>query len=106
MPRILNFGGVFGFSSMLSLTTRSLSLYSVAIVSRIGAIILQGPHHSAQKSSSTGWADFTTSCSKAASVVCTISPVTFVESSDFGPPQRPLEADRRKSIHPDELSRK
>ena len=31
IPRILNLGGVFGFSSMLSLTTRSLSLYSVAI---------------------------------------------------------------------------
>src|SRR6185295_9702598 len=57
MPRMLYFGGVFGFSSMLSLTTRSLSLYWVAMVSRIGAIILHGPHHSAQKSSSTGCAD-------------------------------------------------
>ena len=42
--------------------------YSAAISSRIGAIILQGPHHSAQKSTSTGVADFSTSCSKVASV--------------------------------------
>ena len=47
---------------MLILAMRRRSLYSAAISSRIGAIILQGPHHSAQKSSSTGLSDFRTSC--------------------------------------------
>ena len=41
-------------SSMLILATVTCPVYSVAISSRIGAIILQGPHHSAQKSSRTG----------------------------------------------------
>src|SRR3954462_11340186 len=67
-----NLGGVWGFSSMFSLATLILSLYSVAISSRMGAIILQGPHHSAQKSSSTGFSDFRTSWENVASVVCTI----------------------------------
>src|SRR6202012_2819409 len=38
----------------------------------MGAIILQGPHHSAQKSSSTGLSDLSTSWVKVASVVCTM----------------------------------
>jgi hypothetical protein len=69
MPRMPNFGGVCGFSSMLSLAIRTLSWYSAAISSRMGAIILQGPHHSAQKSSRTGLSDFSTSWLNVASVV-------------------------------------
>ena len=72
MPRMPNLGGVCGFSSMLILATLMRSWYSLAISSRIGAIILHGPHHSAQKSSSTGLSDFRTSCEKVASVVCTM----------------------------------
>src|ERR1700691_665544 len=72
MPRMPNFGGVCGFSSMLILATLTRSWYSPAISSRIGAIILQGPHHSAQKSSNTGLSDFRTSWLKVASVVCTM----------------------------------
>src|SRR5688572_20648925 len=106
MPRMLNLGGVFGFSSMFSLTTRSLSLYSVAIVSRIGAIILHGPHHSAQKSSSTGCDDFTTSCSKAASVVCTISPLTTLNPLGSDRPEDPLGRIGESRQYPNELSRK
>ena len=48
MPRMLNLGGVCSFSSMFSLQTLSLPSYSSAISSRTGAIILHGPHHSAQ----------------------------------------------------------
>src|SRR5215813_13720638 len=40
--------------------------------SRDGPIIRQGPHHSAQKSTSTGVSDFRTSCSKEASVALTV----------------------------------
>jgi hypothetical protein len=42
-----------GLSSTLSLATESLPACSVAISSRMGAIILHGPHHSAQKSTTT-----------------------------------------------------
>jgi hypothetical protein len=45
----------------------------MAASSRIGAIILQGPHHSAQKSSNTGSEDLSTSVSNVASDVWTIS---------------------------------
>src|SRR5579863_4217590 len=38
----------------------------------MGAIILQGPHHSAQKSSNTGLSDLRTSWLNVASVVCTM----------------------------------
>src|SRR6185437_9926795 len=72
MPRMPYFGGVCGFSSMLSLAIFTRSWYSLAISSRIGAIILQGPHHSAQKSRSTGFSDLRTSWAKVASLVCTM----------------------------------
>src|SRR5262245_37951438 len=56
------------FSSTLSLRILTLPLSEPAISSRAGAIIRQGPHHSAQKSTTTApWA-FKTSASKVASV--------------------------------------
>src|SRR6185312_2421453 len=55
-----------------SLAILTRSWYSLAISSRIGAIILQGPHHSAQKSRSTGLSDLRTSWAKVASLVCTM----------------------------------
>src|SRR6202023_3093632 len=84
MPRILNFGGVAGLSSMLSLAIRILSLYWSAISSRMGAIILQGPHHSAQKSSNTGFSDLSTSLSNVASLVWTILGLLTGEIPPFG----------------------
>src|SRR4249919_692309 len=58
---------VFGFSSTLSLTILTLSPSWHAISSNAGAIMRHGPHHSAQKSTTTGSADFNTSDSKLAS---------------------------------------
>src|SRR3954462_8327811 len=52
---------------MLSFTTLS-SLRSDAIWSTTGAIAWHGPHHSAQKSTSTGWPAPSTSLSKVCSV--------------------------------------
>src|SRR5690348_7263046 len=49
---------------MLTLPILILPSYSVASSSRIGDTILHGPHHSAQKSTSTGWPDLVTSVSK------------------------------------------
>src|SRR5580704_18894034 len=81
---MLNFGGVAGLSSMLSLAIRILSLYWSAISSRIGAIILQGPHHSAQKSSKTGLSDLSTSLSNVASLVWTILGLLTAGIPPFG----------------------
>src|SRR6185437_760864 len=53
---------------MLIFTTLRRPEYSLARSSSIGAIDLHGPHHSAQKSSSTGVSDFSTSVSKSASL--------------------------------------
>ena len=50
----LNRIAVFGFSSTLSFAIVSLPSCSAAISSSAGAIIWHGPHHSAQKSTSTG----------------------------------------------------
>src|ERR1019366_2914986 len=55
-------------SSMLSFTTSSLPACSSAISSSTGAIILHGPHHSAQKSTSTGTSEDLTCSSKLASL--------------------------------------
>src|SRR5688500_4899254 len=53
---------------MLIFATVSLPPKSRAISSSAGAIILHGPHHSAQKSTSTGPAAFRTSASHEASL--------------------------------------
>src|SRR6202023_3999834 len=56
-----------GFSSTLSLTIFTLPLSVPAISSSAGAIMRQGPHHSAQKSTTTGPVAFNTSDSKVVS---------------------------------------
>src|ERR1700712_2622398 len=53
---------------MLTLATVSLPAYSPAISSSAGPIALQGPHHSAQKSTSTGPVAGSTSVLKLASL--------------------------------------
>src|SRR4051812_38295365 len=54
-PRTPYLVGTFGFSSMLILTIVTLSCSSPASSSSAGAIIRHGPHHSAQKSTTTGF---------------------------------------------------
>src|SRR5438093_3737500 len=74
IPRIWNLNETFGFSSTFSLPTVTLPAYSLASASTVGASRLHGPHHSAQKSTSTGAPDFSTLSSKLPSVkVCTFS---------------------------------
>src|SRR5689334_9493871 len=67
-PRMPYFFGVAALRSISTFTTFSLPLSSCAISSSAGAIDLHGPHHSAQKSTSTGCVDFRTSVSKLASL--------------------------------------
>src|SRR3954466_12129939 len=62
---------ISGFSSPLILAAVRRSPYSCSICSRIGAIILHGGHHSAQKSTSTGFSPRST-CSSKFSVVSVI----------------------------------
>src|SRR5208283_1623054 len=59
-------------SSMFTLPIITLPSYSSASSSRSGAIILHGPHHSAQKSTSTGTGDCKTCCAKFSCVSVTI----------------------------------
>src|SRR5690606_32544051 len=73
MPRTPYFFGVCGFSSMFILAIVTFSPSVLAISSSAGAIILQGPHHSAQKSTSTGLPDFSTSVSKLASEILVVA---------------------------------
>src|SRR5260221_160313 len=54
IPRTPYLVGICGFSSMLTLATVSLPSYSLASSSSEGAIMRHGPHHSAQKSTTTG----------------------------------------------------
>src|SRR5690349_16833544 len=65
---------------MLSLAIVSLSLCSAAISSSTGATILHGPHHSAQKSTSTGLSLPSTSLAKLASVTVLVLPAMVVLS--------------------------
>src|SRR6478736_770165 len=65
-----------GFSSTLSLATVRWSPYSLAISLRIGAICLHGPHHSAQKSTTTGVDDALTVSSNVELVTVTIPSAT------------------------------
>src|ERR1700726_1648470 len=58
---------VFGLSSTFSFTILTLSPMAPEISSSAGAIMRQGPHHSAQKSTTTGPVALSTSASKSAS---------------------------------------
>src|ERR1700694_6175310 len=64
MPETSYCAAMLGLSSVSSFMTLRRPLYWSAILSTIGAIILHGPHQSAQKSTSTGSADLRTSVSK------------------------------------------
>src|SRR5437016_6692725 len=64
MARILYFSERLWFSSTLTFATLTEPDFSRAISSSNGAIILQGPHHSAQKSTITGLSSCFSSRSK------------------------------------------
>src|SRR4029434_9375306 len=72
-----------GFSSTLSLAMVILPLCSSAISSSTGLIILHGPHHSAQKSTSTGVLDLSTSLSNVASVTAAALLISSVQSGSL-----------------------
>src|SRR5688572_13477135 len=64
---------VRGFSSILSLAIFTLPPSSMASSARAGAMAWHGPHHSAQKSTTTGEEDFRTSLSNETSVTATVA---------------------------------
>ena len=84
MLRTPNRAAVAGFSSTLSLPTRTRPARSAASSSMTAAMILLGPHHVAHMSSSTGSGERSTSAAKVASVT-----VTGLPSTARGALQRP-----------------
>ena len=64
MLRIPNLAAVLGLPSTSTLATVIFPANSSEISSTMGSFFLQGPHHSAQKSTRTGCADFSTTSSK------------------------------------------
>ena len=68
-PRMPNLDATPGESSMSSLPTLTLPLYSSASFSTIGARTLQGPHQTALKSRRKGTPDLSTSVSKFTSLI-------------------------------------
>src|SRR4029077_3971508 len=75
MLRMLNAWDRPGFASTSTLTTSTVPSYLAASFSISGATILHGPHHAAQKSTTTGRSDLRTSSSKFASVATLISAI-------------------------------
>src|ERR1700733_11797376 len=64
MAEMRYLAAISGASSVLTLATLTLPWKSLAILSMVGANCRQGPHHTAQKSTSTGMVLLTTSCSQ------------------------------------------
>ena len=73
IPLTPSWDGEFGFSSTLTLTIFIFSPYSSESSSNDGPIILHGPHHSAQKSTTTGVLDLVTSDSNVSSVTAIVA---------------------------------
>ena len=72
--------GMAGCSSMFILTSLTLPLAARTAFSRMGVSCLHGPHHGAQKSTSTGWRfdSSMTSLTKVCVVVSLTSPSAAV----------------------------
>src|SRR5580765_7682443 len=90
-----------GFSSTSSFTTLSFPALSRAISSRAGAIWRHGPHHAAQKSTSTGTGDSSTSWWKLPSVTATVFAIeeTPPSRTDRIRPAHTWDAKRRPAVH-------
>src|SRR3978361_2389824 len=89
---------------MLSLTTVTFSWSSRPISSSAGAIIRQGPHHSAQKSTRTGLSEASTSCSKLSSVTFLVPiSVSLGISNDVGTSGLRLNLSRPRNVASDDL---
>src|SRR6476660_4274546 len=84
MPRIPYRMAVPGLSSVFSFPTFTLPAYSLARASIVGPMALQGPHQGAQKSTSTGVSDFSTSWSKAPSVKVSVFSAAMFPSIPAG----------------------
>src|SRR5918992_5596917 len=67
--------GVIGLVLVSILTKVTLSPWALASSSMIGATCLHGPHQSAQKSTTTGLSDFSTTSEKVASVTSATAPI-------------------------------
>ncbi len=81
MEVILNWAARAACSLIFTLPMRTRPSYSAANSSNRGPSILQGPHHSAQKSTRIGPADSTTSLVKFSGVKVTILGAAIISES-------------------------
>src|SRR3979490_1886743 len=91
------FCAVFGLSSTLSFTILTLAPSVPAISSSAGPIMRQGPHHSAQKSTTTGPVAFSTSISKSTSLTL---PTPLGDLVVFGGGGNPARGRRTETMEP------
>src|SRR5258705_12634137 len=91
------FCAVFGLSSTLSFTILTLAPRVPAISSSAGPIMRQGPHHSAQKSTTTGPIAFSTSVSKSTSLTL---PTPMGDLVVFGERANPARGKRIETMEP------
>src|SRR3979411_3384246 len=91
------FEAVFGLSSTFSLTILTLSPIAPEISSSAGAIMRQGPHHSAQKSTTTGPVALSTSISKSTSLTL---PTPMGDLVVFGERANPARGRRTETMEP------
>src|ERR1700691_434629 len=90
MPRTLNRAASSGWRSVSTLTTTARPAISAAVRATSGADILQGPHHAAQKSTSTGTRAFCVISSNCSGLT---SSGSFTEGKgDLHAPHRPVSA--------------
>src|SRR5580704_14044715 len=78
-----NWPGIDGCLSMSILTSLTLPLAARTTFSSTGASCLQGPHHSAQKSTSTGWR--LDSSSTSFTKVCVVVSLTAASATAVAP---------------------
>src|ERR1700694_5275542 len=91
------FCAVFGLSSTLSFTILTLAPSVPAISSSAGPIMRQGPHHSAQKSTTTGPVALSTSISKSTSLTL---PTPMGDLVVFGERANPARGRRTEPMEP------
>src|SRR3954471_3440050 len=96
MPRTPYLRGVCGFSSILTFATVTRPSISAANSSRNGATILHGPHHSAQKSTSTGSLARSTTVSK----LLSLTAVGFIPNPLSNAPPTLGEPRNRRQVSP------
>src|ERR1700728_3496140 len=84
MPETWYCPAMEGCSSVFNLTNFALPAFAAATFSTIGPSMRHGPHHGAQKSTSTGWLLCSTSVSKLVCVTSGNALMSFLTLLELG----------------------